>query len=180
VAEDDAARAQAAQTAAERDTDRAHATRRDFAAVLLHVMHCGRPVHGSSSHFRLLRAGDSKSNANHHGHGRGARASVDDHRAKRSSAEAVTVMKQLADSVLDLAKIEAGKMTVHLSSFDLRKWLASIASGFRLAASTKQLQFHVVESADLPVNVEQDHVRLRQVVTNLLSNAIKVSIVFLM
>jgi signal transduction histidine kinase len=90
-------------------------------------------------------------------------------------AESVTTMKQLADSVLDLAKVEAGKLTLELSSFKLSQWLASVGSGFRLVASNKHLQFAVNEAADLPVNVELDSGRLRQVVANLLSNAFKVS-----
>jgi signal transduction histidine kinase len=173
LAEGDVARAQVAQTVAEGDTSRAHAARRDFTAVLLHVsVNEDLALFHSVLHQEIRNPMQIIM----------AQVEVLEHlsmttvqsEAVSCIAEAVTVMKQLADSVLDLAKIEAGKMTAHLSPFNLRKWLASVTSGFKMAAAAKKLQFSVVEVSDLPATIEQDQVRLRQVITNVLSNAIKV------
>lgn len=99
--------------------------------------------------------------------------------AVASIAEAVTAMKQLADSVLDIAKIEAHKMELHLTAFNLHSWLTTMLVGLRIAATSKKLEFSLIEAAGLPTNIVADPVRLRQIITNLVSNAVKVNPVLL-
>ncbi|MBN1873288.1 MAG: response regulator [Anaerolineae bacterium] len=79
----------------------------------------------------------------------------------------------LINDILDLAKIEAGKMelvptTVHFPSF-----LKGIADIIRARAEQKGLQFNYEPSLDLPTGVQVDETRLRQVLLNLLGNAVK-------
>ncbi len=78
----------------------------------------------------------------------------------------------LINDILDLAKIEAGKIELHEIEFYLPTFLYNIGEFMRLRAEQKALTFHF-ESARLPAVVHGDQQRLRQVLINLLGNAIK-------
>ncbi len=76
----------------------------------------------------------------------------------------------LVNDVLDLAKVEAGRMELHPEAFDLASAVTELVNGVRPLADRKDL---IVE-ADLPsMTVVADRGRLRQVLYNLVSNAIK-------
>ncbi|HWQ20955.1 MAG TPA: histidine kinase dimerization/phospho-acceptor domain-containing protein, partial [Methanotrichaceae archaeon] len=79
----------------------------------------------------------------------------------------------LINDVLDMAKIEAGRMTVQEQTFDLQRLLESLADMFRLRARDKGLKLIVDMSSDVPQYVLADEGKLRQVLINLLSNAVK-------
>ncbi len=79
----------------------------------------------------------------------------------------------LINDVLALSKIEAGRMPLVESSFDLLNLLATLEDMFRLKASNKGLQLRFEKASNLPRTVVTDEVKLRQVLINLLSNAIK-------
>ncbi len=79
----------------------------------------------------------------------------------------------LINDILDLAKIEAGKMELHPSDFHFADFLASIAGIIAARAEQKDLLFDYTPQGDLPVGVHADETRLRQVLLNLLGNAIK-------
>ena len=87
----------------------------------------------------------------------------------RQSAEHLL---ELVNDVLDLSKIEAGKVELHQESFDLPALLDSILDPFHLQAGQKGLVLKR-DFKDLPRFVLGDPCRLRQVLFNLLSNAIK-------
>jgi signal transduction histidine kinase len=78
----------------------------------------------------------------------------------------------LINNVLDLSKIEAGRMTVHLTRLDLREAIrgAVIDTGSLRSAKHQQC---TQEMGDAPLEVVADHTRVRQVLFNLLSNASK-------
>ncbi|MFE3644441.1 HAMP domain-containing protein [Streptomyces sp. NPDC059169] len=80
---------------------------------------------------------------------------------------------QLINDILDLSKVEAGKMDVHRESFSLRHLLDHVETTFRPLASERNLEFRVVASAEVPTEIVTDEPRLRQVLRNLLSNALK-------
>lgn len=81
-------------------------------------------------------------------------------------------MRALVDDILDVAKIESGKMTVERGSMDVRAIVADAACLWRDQAEAKGLTF--TASADgMPHAVEGDPARVRQIVFNLLSNAVK-------
>lgn len=90
-------------------------------------------------------------------------------RVIRSSGEHLL---SLIDDLLDLAKIEAGKIRLNLSPFDLSAMLTSIGDMMQERASARNLAF-IREIASLPRLVVGDEKRLSQVLVNLLSNAIK-------
>ncbi|MEV6396238.1 HAMP domain-containing protein [Streptomyces sp. NPDC051907] len=80
---------------------------------------------------------------------------------------------QLINEILDLSKVEAGKMDVHLEQVALRRLLDYVEITFRPLAGDRGLDFQVVKAPDIPETVLTDEARLRQVLRNLLSNAMK-------
>ena len=76
------------------------------------------------------------------------------------------------NEVLDLAKIEANRVTLNIQTIDLKALLTAIAALHRFNTSIKGVEL-VTELPDGPCEIETDPVRLRQVIDNLLSNAVK-------
>ncbi len=79
----------------------------------------------------------------------------------------------LINQVLDLSKIEAGRITLNETSFNLYRLLNDLDDMFQLKADDKKLQLQFDRTLDVPEYVSTDEVKLRQVLINLLSNAIK-------
>jgi len=83
---------------------------------------------------------------------------------------------QLINDVLDLAKIEAGRMQISLEPLNLQDILVDMDAAMRPLAEAKKLALHIPQIAPgsgVPQRVETDRVRLHQILRNLLSNAIK-------
>ena len=78
----------------------------------------------------------------------------------------------LIDDVLDIAKIEAGRMKIHREHFDLAELVQSTFNEMQSLALQKKLDYRLRIPEDLPLAFT-DPLRVRQVVINLLSNAIK-------
>ena len=79
----------------------------------------------------------------------------------------------LINQVLDLSKIEAGRITLNATDFDLYRLLDDLEDMFVLNADSKGLRLHFERADDLPRVIHTDQVKLRQVLINLLSNAFK-------
>uniref|UniRef100_A0A0C1RKJ0 Circadian input-output histidine kinase CikA n=1 Tax=Tolypothrix bouteillei VB521301 TaxID=1479485 RepID=A0A0C1RKJ0_9CYAN len=79
----------------------------------------------------------------------------------------------IINDVLDLSKIEAGRIILDESSFDLHALLYSLESMFRQRTEAKGLQLSLQIASDLPQFITTDANKLRQVLTNLLGNAVK-------
>ena len=79
----------------------------------------------------------------------------------------------LLNDILDLSKVEAQKMELYLSDFQLPHFLESIVEIVRIHAEQKNIFFHYEMLSELPTNVRGDERRLRQVLINLLGNAVK-------
>ncbi|MEG4421475.1 ATP-binding protein [Microcoleus sp. LAD1_D5] len=79
----------------------------------------------------------------------------------------------LINQILDLAKIEAGRITINPTDFKLSNLLNDLEEMFQLQAREQQLQLILDCSSEVPEYVQTDQLKLRQVLINLLSNAIK-------
>jgi CheY-like chemotaxis protein len=79
----------------------------------------------------------------------------------------------LINQVLDMSKIEAGRMTVNERDFDLYNMLADIEAMFRLQALEKNIRLIFERHPDAPHYVRTDEMKLRQILINLLNNAFK-------
>jgi signal transduction histidine kinase len=78
----------------------------------------------------------------------------------------------LINDILDLAKIEAGKMQIRVTEFSARDACEGLLAMFRPLAEKKNIDLRGQFEPDMPP-VRQDMVKLQQIVSNLLSNAIK-------
>ncbi|MFC5885226.1 HAMP domain-containing protein [Kitasatospora sp. CM 4170] len=80
---------------------------------------------------------------------------------------------QLINDILDLSKVEAGKMELTPEPFPVRELLEYVDSVFRPLADQKDLAFTVTVDPAVPAELVTDQARLRQVLRNLISNAVK-------
>ena len=84
-----------------------------------------------------------------------------------------SVLLNLVNDILDLARIEAGKMILISTEFDLRKLVEKAVSQYAMAAHDKGLELVLDIADNLPATVIGDPGRINQVVTNLIGNAVK-------
>jgi signal transduction histidine kinase/ActR/RegA family two-component response regulator len=88
----------------------------------------------------------------------------------RQSAEHLL---ELINDILDISKIEAGKLETEIVECSLEQVLAGVESLMRPVAKKKGLAFEVLIPDDVPVRIITDPDRLRQCLVNLVNNAIK-------
>jgi hypothetical protein len=86
------------------------------------------------------------------------------------SAEALLA---LLNDILDFSEIEAGKLTLNITDFDLRTTLAETVEFFSRQAQEKGLALRYTIPPDVPMALRGDPSRLRQILINLIGNAIK-------
>lgn len=79
----------------------------------------------------------------------------------------------LINDVLALSKIEAGKTTLQLDTFNFYEFLQAIQGMLQLKAQAKGLELKFERSVDVPEVIQADERKLRQILINLLGNAIK-------
>ena len=82
------------------------------------------------------------------------------------------VLLEMINDILDLAKIEAGKMEVRPTSFDLLEVIRAQIELFRKMAEDKNIDLQI-DSSRAQMRIKQDQGKISQILTNLLSNAIK-------
>ncbi|GAA4336583.1 ATP-binding protein [Variovorax defluvii] len=94
--------------------------------------------------------------------------------------QAVAVIKRggehllsLIEGTLDIAHIEAGKLTLQARPMQFADLMRELADMFELQAAEKGLAFHFEPEGELPALVRADEKRVRQILINLLGNAIK-------
>jgi CheY-like chemotaxis protein len=80
---------------------------------------------------------------------------------------------KIVDEILDLSKIESGKLSLEHLPFSLREALASMLRALVVRAVEKGLELDTDVASEVPDGLLGDHGRLRQVVTNIVGNAIK-------
>ncbi|WP_017652796.1 PAS domain S-box protein [Fortiea contorta] len=79
----------------------------------------------------------------------------------------------LINDILEMSKIEAGRTTLNVNSFDLFRLLASLEEMLRFRAASKNLDLIFAYDSELPQFIQTDESKLLQVLLNLLGNAIK-------
>lgn len=84
-----------------------------------------------------------------------------------------TVLTTLLNDILDVSKIEAGKMDLEHQPFDLIRCIDEVTELFSHQARAKDVAFCVDVARDIPRHVLGDSTRLRQILSNFLSNATK-------
>ncbi len=88
----------------------------------------------------------------------------------KSSAESLL---SLLGDILDISRIEEGKLSLHYAPFDLRQVVYQVAQLFAARAREKGLQLHVDIANDVPSQLLGDELRLRQILSNFVGNAVK-------
>jgi CheY-like chemotaxis protein/nitrogen-specific signal transduction histidine kinase len=105
---------------------------------------------------------------------------VDPHHSPTERSECLSSIRRnarhlldLLNDVLDISKIEAGRMTAEKIAFDLPSLAADVASMMRPRALEKGLTFQLEFQGPVPQKIKSDPVRLKQILVNLVGNAIK-------
>lgn len=144
------------QAEAGRSSELASRAKSEFLATISHEIRT--PLHGILGNADLLLG-----------------SALDDEQRRcvemlRTSARALTT---ILDDVLDLSKIESGRLALHREPFDLCACVRQAGALFASVAQDKGLRFELSVPDGLPRAVLGDASRLRQVLLNLLSNAVK-------
>jgi signal transduction histidine kinase/CheY-like chemotaxis protein len=136
--------------------ERANAAKSNFLAVITHEIRT--PMNAVVSAVALLR-----------------KTPLNDHQKAHLSmlGDASEVLLGLLNDVLDLSKIEAGKMSFERSAIDLNDMLHNLEALFWPQAREKGLELKTVMARDLDSHIVSDPLRLRQILFNLVSNAVK-------
>lgn len=79
----------------------------------------------------------------------------------------------IIDDILDLSKVEAGKMVIESMEFSLIQFMADFSSLAGMKARDNGISFKITNSTPLPETIISDPTRLRQILTNVVGNAVK-------
>lgn len=82
-------------------------------------------------------------------------------------------LSRVINDILDLSKIEAGKLELELAEINVQAFLQDMADTFKFRAAEKGLLYEVIGGSELPSAFFSDDLRLKQILINLLNNAFK-------
>jgi CheY-like chemotaxis protein/two-component sensor histidine kinase len=102
-----------------------------------------------------------------------ARLLPDQHELVRTAFASSQQLLRIVDDILDYSKLEANKLELETTSFNLRDLLEGVLQLMERPAEAKGLRLHLHIDPGVRLPVRGDPVRLRQVLTNLVSNAVK-------
>ena len=83
------------------------------------------------------------------------------------------ILIRLVNDILDLSKIESGKLTIENIGYDIRTTVEDITEGLYEKAHSKRLELACLFDSEVPAQIMGDPTRLRQILNNLIGNAIK-------
>ena len=142
------------------ERNRAEAASRAKSEFLAHMSHEFKtPLNGILGYAQILKNGPENKDQFEHG------LEVIERGANHLS--------KLIEDILDLSKIEAGKITVRPVYIDVQEFLKDISTLFEPKIERKGLRFDLEVEAGVPSVIKTDEKRLRQVLLNLLGNAVK-------
>jgi len=102
-----------------------------------------------------------------------ARLLPDQHELVRTAFGSSQQLLRIVDDILDYSKLEANRLELETTSFNLRDLLEGVLQLMERPAEAKGLRLHLHIDPGVRLPVRGDPVRLRQVLTNLVSNAVK-------
>ena len=140
-----------------KNADRANQAKSRFLANMSHELRT--PLNGILGYAQILKRDLSTSPKQQHG--LNVIQQSGDH------------LLSLINDVLDLAKVEAGKIDLFQTDFYMPSLLIGVGEIIKIQAERKGIDFHVESADDLPKRVFGDERRLRQVLLNVLGNAVK-------
>jgi signal transduction histidine kinase/CheY-like chemotaxis protein len=143
-------------TRAKQDAEAAAMAKGEFLATMSHEIRT--PLNGILPMLELL--------------GRGPLAE-DQRQMLRTAWESSQQLLRIVDDILDYSKLEANRVELEITSFNLRELLQAVVQLLRRNAQDKGLRLDLHIEPGVRLAVRGDPVRLRQVIGNLLSNAIK-------
>ena len=82
-------------------------------------------------------------------------------------------LSKIIDEILDLSKVEAGRLELDLEEFELMGFLEDVTSFLALQAREKAVDLFIKPMGELPLTVKSDPTKLRQILFNVIGNAIK-------
>ncbi len=91
----------------------------------------------------------------------------------RMIQDSASSLISIINDILDLSKIEAGKLQLEMLDFELRKTVIEVVELMSLRAQGKNLKLNCSITPDIPMKSVGDPIRLKQILINLLGNAIK-------
>ncbi|PZO20566.1 MAG: hypothetical protein DCF25_06395 [Leptolyngbya foveolarum] len=147
----------ASLTEAKAAADNANSAKSEFLANMSHELRT--PLNGILGYAQILKHSDDLSRENQKG--------------VEVISQCGSHLLTLINDILDLSKIEARRMDLHLTEFSLGTFLQGVAEMCQIRATQKNIEFVYEANALLPKSVCADEKRLRQVLINLLGNAIK-------
>lgn len=134
----------------------ASAAKSDFLANMSHEIRT--PLNGILGMLQLLEAG---------------RLDSEQRRFTQAAAASAESLLALLEDILDLSRVEAGKLSLEPVPFEIRRMLESVVMAMDHSAAQKGLNLILEVDPGLPQALRGDPKRLRQILTNLISNAIK-------
>ncbi|GAB3729943.1 ATP-binding protein [Luteimonas pelagia] len=103
----------------------------------------------------------------------GTRLQPDQHELLRTAYASSQQLLRIVDDILDYSKLEANKLELESTPFNLRELLGGVLQLMERPAESKGLRLHLHVDPSVRLPVRGDPVRLRQVLTNLIGNAVK-------
>ena len=86
---------------------------------------------------------------------------------------ATQILYSIVNEILDLSKIESGKMELVPVNYNMRSLINDTVNIIQIKMDSKDLKFNVDVDASLPAGYHGDEVRIKQILSNILSNAVK-------
>ncbi len=142
---------------AKKVADAANNAKSEFLANMSHELRT--PLNGILGYAQILARSQSLTEKQQHGVG--------------IIQQCGSHLLNLINDILDISKIEARKMELHLTEFHFPAFLQSVVEICRIKAEQKGINFIYSNNPQLPVGIQADEKRLRQVLINLIGNAIK-------
>ncbi|MBN8711755.1 MAG: hypothetical protein BGO12_07030 [Verrucomicrobia bacterium 61-8] len=141
---------------AKEEADRANLAKSQFLTTMSHEIRT--PLHGVIGFTSLLQKTE---------------LSAEQKEIVESIDQSSKLLLSLVSDVLDLSRIEAGRLTLDLRDIDLRALVLDIGRSTELDARRRGLAFSCTIADDVPDWVESDSLRIHQILGNLLGNALK-------